>query len=108
MQALCRARGIHYLHVVQPARSDAGSRPPSHADSALPADAPWPRTVREGFPLLREAAAALVAEGVNLVDATRLFADVDTDVFRDVCHLTPAGNDLLARRIVAELVNTLP
>jgi hypothetical protein len=108
MQALCRARGIHYLHVLQPARDDPGSRPPAHADSLRPADEPWARTARAGYPLLREAAAELVADGVNLVDATRLFASVEGDVFTDGCHLTQEGLQTMARCIVDALVRTMP
>lgn len=104
VRALCESRGIAYVHYVQPALHDAGSKPMSDAEAKLanPSDA-WLRGARDGYPLLREAAARLAAEGERVVDCTRVFADVTETLYFDPCHVNARGNELLRAYMLARL-----
>jgi len=109
MHALCAARSIPYLHVLQPTLHDAGSKPLSDKEREL--DRSYGiqgRAVREGYPRLRAAGAVLRAEGIRFVDASRVFSDERSTLYRDSCHFSVAGNRLLGELVTSELLATLP
>jgi hypothetical protein len=100
LDAECRARGILYLHVLQPALGDIGSKPLTDAEKAIvPPDADWMDGPRIGYPLLRERGQELALRGVGFLDASRAFADVEGTLYADPCHFDPAGNLILAEWI---------
>jgi hypothetical protein len=106
LDALCRARDIPYLHVLQPTLHDEGSKRMSAEEKALPLPAPeWIEGVRRGYPALRARGQELAARGVHFLDASRAFADVDATLYFDPCHFVTRGCDLLADRIADQLLS---
>ena len=100
LDAECRARGIVYLHVLQPALGDTGSKPLTDVEQTIvPPSADWIDGPRIGYPLLRARGQELARRGVGFLDATRAFADVERTLYADPCHFDPAGNLLLAEKI---------
>jgi len=108
LRALCEARGIAYLHVLQPTLHDVGSKVLT-AREIETGEAPptWIDGVHAGYPLLREAGARLRAGGEEFLDASRLFVDVKDKIYFDNCHFGEAGNRLLAEFIAPELLRVL-
>lgn len=102
MAAMCEARGIPYLHVLQPTLHDEGAKAVSDAELALPLpNKGWLRGARDGYPLLRKKAAAIEAAGVNFRDASRFFEHETRTIYIDACHLNRTGNRLLVEPVVA-------
>ena len=114
MHALCSEQGLHagrklrYLHVLQPTLHDDGAKPLTPEELASAGAEPsWIEGVRRGYPLLRAAGAALAAEGVPFLDASRVFADVEETLYYDACHFGRAGCELLAEEIGRALLAEL-
>ncbi len=105
LRAMCDARGILYLHVLQPTLHDDGSKPltPKEAEEGRGPD-DWVAGVHAGYPLLRAAGQRLRAEGEHFVDATRIFADVHERLYFDDCHFNAKGCVMLADRIADEML----
>ncbi len=100
LHAVCRARGIEYMHVLQPTLGDEGSKPRSTKEASIvPPSADWSDGPRAGYPLLRERSRELIARGLHFLDASRVFETVDREIYIDQCHFGPAGNELLGARI---------
>jgi hypothetical protein len=109
LQAICDARTIAYLHVLQPTLHDEGSKPVTteEVDKGRISKT-WLVGVREGYPRLRAAGEQLRASGVRFVDASRVFEDVEEPLYRDRCHLNLRGNVLLGAAIMPALLAELP
>ncbi len=96
LDALCRARGIAYLHVLQPTLHDAGSKPLTQDEiEAGAATDGWVEGCRFGYPRLRAAGERLRARGIHFADASRLFAEVAIPIYYDSCHYNVPGNYVL-------------
>jgi hypothetical protein len=109
IQAICNARGIPYLHVLQPTLHDEGAKPVTAQEiEDGEGKLAWVAGVRAGYPLLRARGEKLRAEGVNFVDASRLFADVHETLYYDICHFGKSGNDTLARFVAASFLDHIP
>jgi hypothetical protein len=109
MQALCRPRDIHYLHVLQPTQHDPGSKPLAPAEIASgKLSATWEEGIRLGYPMLRVAGAHLRGFGVNFLDASRVFERVSEPVYVDGCHFDRHGSRILAERIAEVFLASLP
>jgi len=108
LQGLCDARGIQYLHVLQPTLYDEGSKPLTESELATAA-APdsWIEAVRAGYPLLRQEGEHLRASGVRFLDASRLFSGETEPVYLDSCHYNREGRLRLTMAIAAELLDGL-
>jgi hypothetical protein len=105
IRALCESRGILYLHVLQPALGDKGSKPMTEEEKAIPPPSKWWMLGPElGYPKLREEGRKLAQEGEAFVDASRVFADVEENVYIDPCHLEPEGNRILERPVEKALL----
>ncbi|MCK6449156.1 MAG: hypothetical protein L6Q99_22395 [Planctomycetes bacterium] len=109
MRAMCTARHVPYLHVLQPTLHDDGAKPihPEEVEKGA-IDTDWLEGVRTGYPLLRAAGAELEQEGERFVDASRIFANVAEPLYLDSCHFGQRGNELLAEEIAARLLEVLP
>jgi hypothetical protein len=108
LRALCEARGIDYVHVLQPTLHDVGSkRLTQHEIDTGAADPSWIEGVHVGYPLLRAAGAELRAGGEHFIDATQLFADQPGDIYFDNCHYNRLGNYLLANHLAPEVLKTI-
>jgi hypothetical protein len=110
LSALCRSRGIAYLHVLQPTLHDSGSKPLSEEEKAIPPGPPaWRPAIESGYPMLRERAKELEQRGIAFLDASQAFADVRTTLYFDTCHFVPEGDHILAAIIAPYfLEHTLP
>ncbi|HKX46061.1 MAG TPA: hypothetical protein VJP77_05115, partial [Planctomycetota bacterium] len=100
MHQLCAARGITYLHVLQPTLHDPGAKPISDQERArCTIDPVWLKGVVQGYPKLREAGAALALDGIAFCDASRVFETVETTLYFDACHFRGPGYAILTDRI---------
>ena len=109
MHAMCAARGIHFVHVLQPTLHDEGSKPASEEELRVGAiDPNWKAGVVDGYPLLRKASARLQAQGIAFLDASSLFVGVEKTLYFDACHFGQEGNDMLADAIATTLLRTYP
>ena len=101
---LCRARGIPYLHVLQPTLFDEGSKPLTDEErtgAKIPETAI--RSVELGYPLLRAAGARLEKEGVPFLDASGVFAKEERTIYFDACHFVRPGTVILGEAIAGAL-----
>lgn len=105
MHALCAARGIRYVHVLQPTLDDRGSKPLSPEEKGFQSDGLQAQRVDEGYDLLRARGEELVAAGVEFVDLSMLFAEVPGTVYVDRAHYNVAGNARLAEALASALLN---
>ena len=105
IQDICSARGIDYLHALQPTLHDSGSKPLS-AEEIEKGKAPqtWMDGVHTGYPMLRFAGEQLRAQGVNFVDVSMVFQNHPETLYFDSCHFGQEGNDILAEAIGAALL----
>jgi len=110
LNAICRDRGIPYVHVLQPNQYVEGTKPLSdhEREVAYDADNPWGHIARRHYGRLIDTGAALKAHGVPFYDLTGLFKDVPDDIYIDnCCHFGPAGNRMLAREVARAIVEQL-
>lgn len=92
MEALCKARGVRYVQMLQPTLHDPGSKIVSATEHALPLPAPeWIEGAQRGYPLLRERKKELVDRGIRFVDASLVFQDYEPTVYFDACHILRNG-----------------
>ncbi|MCK6448429.1 MAG: hypothetical protein L6Q99_18725 [Planctomycetes bacterium] len=105
MWSACRARGIRFLHVLQPTLHDEGSKPLTDDERKNgTAHVSWMEGAKKGYPLLRAGGAELARRGVPFLDASRIFADVEQTLYYDNCHFGDEGNRLLAEAIAKRLL----
>lgn len=108
LHAVCTDRGIPCFQVVQPTLADAGGKRASAEELRTGAAIPeWADGVALGYPLLREGADRLRVEGLAVADATRIFADVEETLYKDVVHVDDRGNVRLAEWIAPRLLERL-
>ena len=100
---LCAPVGVRYLHVLQPTLHDEGSKPISAQERETGFGKQPSRAVLEGYDLLRERVASIEEAGVDVFDASLVFADVEETLYYDNCHFGREGSELLSRAILAHL-----
>jgi hypothetical protein len=106
LHALCEARGVDYVHVLQPTLHDADSKPLTPEEVAGGAALPvWIESVSAGYPRLREAGERLRAEGVAFVDGSGVFRDVTEPLYVDACHFAGRGARMLAEHVARGLID---
>lgn len=106
MDALCKARGIRYLHFLQPNQyvPDSKRLTAKERAEAYRADHPYRPAVLAGYPKLRVEGAKLASAGIRFYDLSMLFSDVDATVYRDACcHINQTGLDILAHTVAQAL-----
>jgi hypothetical protein len=97
MRDLLAARGVPYLHVLQPNQYFT-RRTFSIAEArvALNSSTPFKKAVEEGYPALEQATAALRGKE-QFVDGTKAFDGEPAAVYEDdCCHYTNRGYEILA------------
>jgi hypothetical protein len=109
---LC-ARGIPYLHVVQPNQYFSKKRfSDEERRVAIRSDSPYANGVRMGYPSLRDRIPAMRALGLDVVSAVEVFDDMERTVYADdCCHVNQLGNEVLARFVgdhIAQAIATTP
>ncbi len=109
MQASCRARKVQFIHVLQPAARDIGSKPLTESEERLSLEpALWKTVIENGYPLLREAGAKLALEGINFHDASRVFAEHPEEIYLDTCHFEGVGSTILAAFVARAMLESWP
>jgi hypothetical protein len=104
MHVICQARGIRYVHVLQPTLYDKDSKILSEREKQIPPPTEsWLIGARMGFPMLRARSSDLIAKGITFIDASRVFEGLDADLYYDPCHFNETGNRLLQQYIEARL-----
>jgi hypothetical protein len=102
LDAACRARGVRYVHFLQPNLHYA--KPLAEAERALvPEGGGIGPQIREGYPRLREKGRLLAARGVEFVDLSTLFESEGGEVYFDEFHVGERGNQRLAEALVEVL-----
>lgn len=107
MARLARANGIVYVHALQPNQYLEGSKPLSEEERRSPFDPahPYRKGVVEGYPLLIEAGRRLLQNGVNFLDWTNVYENVEESLYVDTCcHVNERGNELLVDDLVRAIL----
>lgn len=109
LSGMCAAHGATYLHVLQPALHDEGSKPLTEAERSTAGKLVlWNEAIRRGYPKLREAGQQLVRSGVHFADLSGVFRDFRETAYYDGCHFKGRGLEMFADRIADELLAVLP
>lgn len=107
-QALCDSRDITYVHVLQPAMHDEGSKPLTEKELERSRIHPsWEAGVVNGYPLMREYGARLRERGIAFHDASDVFVDNEETLYLDCVHFTPRGAEILAERIAPVVLDEI-
>ena len=102
MDALCRGRGIRYLHFLQPNQYLPGSKPlsPQERKKAWDEKHPYKSAVEKAYPRLVRAGEELRREGVEFHDLTRVYEGDERTFYKDACcHVNAQGNVVIAEAI---------
>ncbi|MEW6741754.1 MAG: hypothetical protein AB1486_03260 [Planctomycetota bacterium] len=110
LHALCQCRSIHYLHILQPALHDEGSKPLTESERARsnPPGPGWSLGARIGYPLLREKGKALAECGISFRDCSMIFSETTEPIYVDDCHYNENGCQMVAQEIARALLESLP
>jgi hypothetical protein len=109
LDAMCRAHGIAFLHVLQPTLHDEGSKPLTEREIEKGKAKPsWVQGVHLGYPRLRKASRRLVDAGVPFLDGSNTFAELEEETYYDSCHFRGVGMEMFAARIAGALLEQLP
>jgi hypothetical protein len=109
LQALCGARSIYYLHVLQPTLHDVGSKTPTESERAEQGRySQFSEGVHALYPRFKTAGEELRVEGVNFHDGSMTFAAVSEQIYYDHCHFDRLGNEMLGGRIADAFLAGLP
>ena len=107
LHALCSSRGIRYIHVLQPALHDEGSKIVSPGESEILRERGSQESVREGYPLLRELGEELERLGIDFWDATGVFEGRSETLYQDSVHFTGSGQRVFSDALAARLLQSL-
>lgn len=109
LAALCAARGIRYVHVLQPTLHDVGSKTltPEELEKGGANDV-WKAGVRDGYPKLRERGAKLAERGIAFVDLSYVFKDFTDTAYYDLCHFRGRAAELFSERCMQEVMKVFP
>ena len=100
MLQVCSARGIRYVHALQPTLHDRGSKPVTEREFKLGiGEEGYDESVVNGYPMLREGLLRLAGIGVETLDLSFAFASVEESLYKDSCHFVTQG-----KRIIGELI----
>lgn len=108
MHQPCSARGIRYVHALQPTLHDEGSKTLTDEERRKGVgEKGFQTAVLQGYPLLRKGIAELHGLGVEVLDLSSAFKDVEETVYYDNCHFGTLGCRTLANRL-AEAMGVAP
>lgn len=108
LAAICAARSIRYMHVLQPTLHDTGSKTPTETEIAKGRlRNEWIKAVQVGYPKLREVGAQLAEAGIFFFDASKVFESATQTLYEDGCHFSVEGNEILARAMADAFLASL-
>ncbi|MFT5152347.1 MAG: hypothetical protein ACI841_002345, partial [Planctomycetota bacterium] len=105
--AICNERDIPYMHGLQPTLLDQGSKPLTEEERQLQPSKHWDKGVQLGYGRLRAAGARLADQGVDFVDFSGCFQDVQQGLYFDSCHFIPEGCEILSGKIAAAFLDRM-
>ena len=107
--ALATAADAVYVHILQPNQyCDTGRTFTADELSFAFSEAWYEQSAPLGYPLLLEGGRRLSDQGIDFVDATRLFDDVTETVYRDGdCHYTWFGKRMFAEEVAQQVATAL-
>jgi len=109
IQAMCDARSIYYLHVLQPTLADVGSKVLTKDEIRTGTiDTAWEVGVRTCYDSMRQEGSKLKALGVNFHDLSMVFAGMNETFYFDCCHFQGAGEDLFAASVAKAFLESFP
>ncbi len=109
MYQICQARGIRYLHFLQPNQYHKGSKPLSEAElkEYFVQDQTYGSAVARGYPAMIVEGRKLREAGVEFNDLTQLFSQDSGTIYCDYfCHYNQRGNDLLATTVADRVIES--
>lgn len=109
MRDMAEQNNAMYLHVLQPNQyHSAKTFSAEERRISLSPEHPYSRAVKRLYPVLIKRSNELVEKGVNFIDATPIFDDVDAIIYADsCCHYNDKGSQILADFIVREIGTAL-
>jgi hypothetical protein len=108
MQALCQARRIRYVHMLQPTLFDQGSKRLDDSEVKIqPPSLSWREGPRRGYPRLRQVGTTLAARGIEFIDASRCLAEVSEPLYYDSCHMVDRGSELWLEAVGDRLIQAV-
>jgi len=108
MKAMCDARSIPFVHVLQPTLHDEGAKPVTEEERRKgTAHQSWIRGVQLGYPMLRAAGPVLKARGIPFYDCSMIFKDLNETIYFDACHFRGKGNEIFATAVAEALLDVL-
>jgi hypothetical protein len=109
IDAMCDARSIHYLHVLQPTLHDKGAKTITEEERLKgKGNSNWVAGALAGYPLLRLAGKKFQDKGVCFSDCSMVFRDVEETVYFDVCHFRGVGLDIFGKAVGEAFLKSLP
>ncbi len=109
LDALAKAHGLLYFHVLQPTLHDQGSKPLTETEIERGKLKPtWKQGVIEGYPRLRQESHRLTERGVLFLDATDTFKTLEEESYFDGCHFRGPGMVMFSERVADALLKVLP
>lgn len=103
LDAVCRARGIRYVHLLQPSPHYARTLSAREREVAPPGGI-VATAIRAVYPVLREKGAELAARGIEFGDLTELHVDDQPDVYVDDFHPTQFALERLTGAVAGALL----
>ena len=110
LQAIADFHGITYVHALQPNQYVAGSKPMTaeEVEKSIDRLCMYCESVEHGYAQLQQRGVELRARGVDFVDLTDIFKEVETPLYIDTCcHVNRLGNELMAERVAQEILRAL-
>ncbi len=110
MDRLSLENEIRYFHFLQPNQYFSEAKPMGAKEqkAAYAGDQPYRVGAELGFSSLLRQGAALVEQGVNFTDLSRVFDDVEEALYTDsCCHFNEVGNRILAKHIARVILDDL-
>ena len=102
MHDLCAAKGIVYVHCLQPSQYLPGTKTfsESELEFCVTAEQPHAKLAEAVFPMLQSRGRELAESGISFIDLTGLFRNQSQTLYSDPwCHVNAAGSRLFAEAI---------
>ena len=103
---LCSSQGTRYFHFLQPNQyvPDSKTLTDDEKSKAINEASPFRIPVMSCFPMMRKRGEQLRRAGVMFTDLTTVFVDHPESIYKDdCCHVTDAGDAIMARAIAREI-----
>ncbi len=102
MAQICTSIGAHYIHALQPnqyfcdkpfSKEEREKYYLPESDTAL--------VVKDMYPLYQNEGQTLSDQGVDFLDMTKIYDDVEETIYRDAgCHVNRLGNSIMANAVM--------